>query len=161
MSDQCEREMIKAILLNKLELNNIPTQQQFQNWVNTITKIIPEKIPHPWLEITIAVIDKKTSALLNNLYRKKKGPTNVLSFPYKTVPGIAVETLGDLAICAAIVEAEAAEQHKNLTAHWAHLTIHGTLHLLGYDHIPDDEADIMEALEIKIMHELDFNDPYQ
>jgi len=84
----------------------------------------------------------------------------VLSFPFEAPPGIELPLLGDLIICRQVVEQEAAEQGKNPEAHWAHMVVHGTLHLLGYDHIEDEEAEEMEALETEIMLALGYPDPY-
>ncbi|MGL5337628.1 MAG: rRNA maturation RNase YbeY, partial [Aeromonas veronii] len=93
-------------------------------------------------------------------YRGKDKPTNVLSFPFEAPPGLELPLLGDLVICRQVVEREAEEQGKPLMAHWAHMVVHGSLHLLGYDHIEDEEAEEMEALERDIMQELGFADPY-
>lgn len=97
---------------------------------------------------------------LNLTYRGKDKPTNVLSFPFEVPPGMEMSLLGDLVICRQVVEKEAQEQGKPLEAHWAHMVVHGSLHLLGYDHIEDDEAEEMEALETEIMLALGYEDPY-
>ncbi|WP_288791436.1 rRNA maturation RNase YbeY, partial [uncultured Enterobacter sp.] len=97
---------------------------------------------------------------LNLTYRGKDKPTNVLSFPFEAPPGIEMPLLGDLIICRQVVEQEAKEQQKPLEAHWAHMVVHGSLHLLGYDHIEDDEAEEMESLETEIMLALGYEDPY-
>jgi probable rRNA maturation factor len=152
--------MITVILLNEIDFPRAPTCEQFQLWIAEIIKMIPEKIPTQCHEVCISIVDKNTSAELNENYRGKNGPTNVLSFTYDPMPGVPQESLGDLAICAEIVEEEASAQHKTVESHWAHLTIHGVLHLLGYDHIVDDEATVMEALEINLLHKLGFENPY-
>lgn len=112
-------------------------------------------------ELTIRLVDEAEGRELNNTYRHKDYATNVLSFP-ADVPDdmLDIPLLGDLVICVAVVEREAAEQGKSLEAHWAHLVIHGCLHLLGYDHIEDDEAEEMEALERTLLAELGHPDPY-
>ncbi|GAB1619205.1 rRNA maturation RNase YbeY [Pseudomonas sp. NGC7] len=112
-------------------------------------------------EMTIRLVDEAEGRELNNTYRHKDYATNVLSFP-ADVPDdlLDIPLLGDLVICVAVVEREAAEQGKILEAHWAHLVIHGCLHLLGYDHIDDDEAEEMEALERELLAELGHPDPY-
>ncbi len=92
-------------------------------------------------------------------YRGKDKPTNVLSFPFEVPPGMEMSLLGDLVICRQMVEKEAQEQGKPLEAHWR-MVVHGSLHLLGYDHIEDDEAEEMEALETEIMLALGYEDPY-
>lgn len=112
-------------------------------------------------EMTIRLVDEPEGRELNHTYRHKDYATNVLSFP-ADVPDdlLDIPLLGDLVICVAVVEREAAEQGKSLEAHWAHLVIHGCLHLLGYDHIDDDEAEEMEALERTLLAELGHPDPY-
>lgn len=115
--------------------------------------------------IAVRVVTTAESRLLNRQYLGKDRPTNVLSFPADALnPPPAASgprALGDLAICARVVAREAREQGKTLAAHWAHMTIHGTLHLLGYDHVVDDEALKMEAREQRIMKRLGFKDPYR
>ena len=112
-------------------------------------------------ELTIRLVDETEGRELNNTWRHKDYATNVLSFP-ADVPDefLDIPLLGDLVICVAVVEREAAEQGKELEAHWAHLVIHGCLHLLGYDHIEDEEAEEMEALERTLLAELGHPDPY-
>lgn len=111
-------------------------------------------------ELVVRVVDEDESRELNATYRGKDKPTNVLSFPFEVPPDVPCAHLGDLVICAAVVEREAAEQGKPLDAHWAHMVVHGTLHLLGYDHIEDGEAETMEAEEIRILRQLGYADPY-
>lgn len=112
-------------------------------------------------EMTIRLVDETEGRELNHTYRHKDYATNVLSFP-ADVPDdlLDIPLLGDLVICVAVVEREAAEQGKSLEAHWAHLVIHGCLHLLGYDHIEDEEAEEMESLERELLAELGHPDPY-
>ena len=111
-------------------------------------------------EVTIRMVDKTESQQLNFDYREKDKPTNVLSFPFQCPPGIELPLLGDLVICAQVVAREAQEQQKTLQAHWAHMVVHGSLHLLGFDHINDADAEEMEAEEIQILQELGFANPY-
>lgn len=115
-------------------------------------------------QISIRVVDQEESQTLNSQYRGKDKPTNVLSFPFELPEGIPLDgienLLGDLVICAPIVRSEAEEQQKPEINHWAHMVIHGTLHLLGYDHINDDEAEIMEQLERNVLKTLNIPDPY-
>ncbi len=112
-------------------------------------------------ELTIRLVDEAEGRELNHTYRHKDYATNVLSFPADLPDDLLdIPLLGDLVICVAVVEREAAEQGKALEAHWAHLVIHGCLHLLGYDHIDDDEAEEMEALERTLLAELGHPDPY-
>ena len=109
--------------------------------------------------VTVRLVDEAESATLNKRYRGKKGPTNVLSFSYDTLAG-APGLNGDLVICAPLVAREAAQQNKPLRAHWAHLVVHGILHLRGYDHVQEKDAQTMEALEVRVLKRLGFPDPY-
>ncbi|MFQ1015025.1 rRNA maturation RNase YbeY [Avibacterium paragallinarum] len=134
---------------------NLPSEQQLQQWA---TVAVQAENLEP--EITIRIVDEAESQQLNATYRGKDYPTNVLSFPFECPEEVELPLLGDLVICSQVVEREAAEQGKPLMAHWAHMVVHGCLHLLGYDHIEDDEAEEMESLETEIMQELGFADPY-
>lgn len=111
-------------------------------------------------EVTLRIVDSDESQGLNNQYRGKDKPTNVLSFPFEAPAGITVPLAGDLVICAPVVEQEAREQRKSPDAHWAHMVVHGMLHLQGYDHINDDDAEAMEVLEIRLLAQLGFGNPY-
>jgi probable rRNA maturation factor len=112
-------------------------------------------------ELTIRLVDETEARELNNTWRHKDYATNVLSFPADIPEDLLdIPLLGDLVICVAVVEREAAEQGKELAAHWAHLVIHGCLHLLGYDHVDDDDALEMEDLERQLLAELNYPDPY-
>lgn len=134
---------------------SIPSQQEFQAWVNSALLNYNKSF-----ELTIRLVNNEESQQLNHQYRSKNKPTNVLSFPFEVPEGIELDLLGDLIICVDVVEKEAKEQYKTHSAHWAHMVIHGCLHLLGFDHIDDDEAEEMEALETKILTELGFPAPY-
>ena len=134
---------------------DLPDESQFHRWLSAaVTPFQPES------EVTVRLVDEAESHELNLTYRGKDKPTNVLSFPFEAPPGIELPLLGDLIICRQVVEQEAAEQGKTVEAHWAHMVVHGTLHLLGYDHIEDEEAEEMEALETEIMLALGYPDPY-
>lgn len=115
-------------------------------------------------EVTVRVVDAAESQMLNRRYRDKDCPTNVLAFPADPVPAPLGENellpLGDLVICAAVVEAEAAAQQVSVEAHWAHMVVHGCLHLLGWDHQTADQAAAMEAVESRMLLGLGFADPY-
>jgi len=114
-------------------------------------------------ELTLRIVDEEEGAALNSRYRGKRGPTNVLSFgvePPPEGPGGELLPLGDLVICAAVVQREAAEQGKPARAHWAHMVVHGVLHLRGYDHETAAEAAAMEARERELLAALGFPDPY-
>ncbi|KMK50497.1 metal-binding heat shock protein [[Actinobacillus] muris] len=140
--------------------DNLPTAAQFEQWVNQALALEAGTPDYPDTEITVRLVDEAESQMLNATYRGKDKPTNVLSFPFEMPTGIELPLLGDLVICRQVVEREAVEQNKPLEAHWAHLAVHGTLHLLGYDHLTDEEAEEMESLETRIMQRLGFNDPY-
>jgi probable rRNA maturation factor len=111
-------------------------------------------------ELTVRIVDRAESSQLNMAYRQRPGPTNVLSFPMESPPGVPVSMLGDIVICAPVVLDEAREQGKPAEAHWAHLVVHGMLHLLGYDHQEPTEAHRMESLEARILQRLGYSDPY-
>jgi len=112
-------------------------------------------------ECTIRVVDRPESAELNGQYRDKQGATNVLSFPFEAPIEIDIDLLGDLVICAPLVVDEAKQQNKTVEMHWNHLIVHGCLHLLGYDHINDEDADKMEGIERQVMKKLGYSDPYR
>ncbi len=111
-------------------------------------------------ELTLRIVDEAESRQLNATYRGKDAPTNVLSFPADLPPELELPLLGDLVVCRQVVEREAREQNKAVYDHWAHMLIHGTLHLLGYDHINDADAEEMESLEIALMAQLGISNPY-
>ena len=114
-------------------------------------------------ELTLRIVDEDEIHSLNHLYRKQDKPTNVLAFEATVPEDIQLDypLLGDVVICASVLKKESEEQQKALDAHWAHIVIHGVLHLLGYDHIEEDDAKIMQALEIKLLASLGIDDPYQ
>ncbi len=111
-------------------------------------------------EVAIRVVDEAEITALNREYRGKEGATNVLSFPYQTMPGVETALLGDVVICAPVVAREAVVQQKPLEAHWAHMVVHGMLHLLGYDHHNDSEARDMEDREAQLLARLGYANPY-
>ncbi|WP_392566919.1 rRNA maturation RNase YbeY [Utexia brackfieldae] len=135
---------------------DIPDEGKILIWLNKILFPFQNEA-----ELTIRIVDEQESQSLNNTYRHKDKPTNVLSFPFESPVEIEVPLLGDLIICKTVVEAEALAQNKSLESHWAHMVVHGCLHLLGYDHISDEEAEEMESLEIEIMQTLGFKNPYR
>lgn len=116
---------------------------------------------HRDVEITVRLVDEPEIQRLNATYRGKDKPTNVLSFPVDLPPGIQDDLLGDIVICPAIVMAEATMQHKSYDSHFAHMIIHGCLHLMGFDHVTAEQANIMEPKEIELMAALQFPNPYQ
>ncbi|WP_159819706.1 rRNA maturation RNase YbeY [Colwellia sp. 20A7] len=143
-------------LQNACDASNLPSAELFQQWVDAALTSVTEQE----FELTIRLVNSQESQQLNKQYRQKDKPTNVLSFPFEVPEGIELNLLGDLVICSQVVEQESKEQKKVLFDHWAHMVIHGCLHLLGYDHINDTDANEMEALEIKILATLTINDPY-
>jgi probable rRNA maturation factor len=138
---------------------NTPGDEQFQLWVNAV----PTTHDHI-LGLTIRIVDEEEARRYNRDYRDKDYPTNVLSFRADLPEGLPAEIryreLGDILICAPVVGRESLEQRRLEPDHWAHLTIHGVLHLLGYDHEQSDEAAVMESLETKILKTLGVSDPY-
>ncbi|BBL76479.1 rRNA maturation RNase YbeY [Methylomagnum ishizawai] len=149
--------MIQIDIENASTADSLPDAAQFQRWAEAAA-------PDGDAEVYLRVVDEAESAELNQTYRHKSGPTNVLSFPFEPPEGLPEAEygafLGDLVVCAAVVEREAAEQGKAPEAHWAHMVVHGMLHLQGYDHIEDGEAEAMEAEEIAILDRLGFPNPY-
>jgi probable rRNA maturation factor len=135
--------------------NGQPDQEQIQRWVDAALDGFNQDT-----EIVVRIVDEKESAELNEQYRLKPGPTNILSFPVEVPEGIELNLLGDLVVCAPVLEKEALEQHKTLTDHWAHIIVHGVLHLLGYDHIDETQAELMESKEITILNKLNIKNPY-
>ena len=131
-----------------------PDDDSLIRWATLALRSKPDQ------ELTIRLVDAAESQTLNNQYRHKDYPTNVLSFPADLPPELNIPLLGDLVICVPVVNREAAEQGKLPEAHWAHMVIHGCLHLLGHDHIDDDDAEVMEQLERQLLAELGIADPY-
>lgn len=138
--------------------HDLPTEEQLTLWA---TAALLNRTQYEEPEMTIRIVDEEESQELNYEYRGKDKPTNVLSFPFEAPAHVPIPLLGDLIVCKQVVEREAIEQEKTLTSHWAHMIIHGCLHLLGYDHIDDEEAEEMEGIEKVLMAELGFEDPYK
>jgi probable rRNA maturation factor len=130
------------------EASNLPTASQFRKWAKAALRVDTE--------VTIRIVDADEGKLLNNTYRGKDYATNVLTFPLTEAPHL----MGDIIICAPVVATEAMAQHKSLEAHYAHLTVHGILHLHGYDHETDAQAELMEGLETAIVTKLGYASPY-
>ncbi|HEB95890.1 MAG TPA: rRNA maturation RNase YbeY [Sedimenticola thiotaurini] len=133
-----------------------PTDRQFQAWAEAALAGRREGA-----ELTLRIVDEEESRALNRDYRHRDRPTNVLSFPFQAPPEVPSRLLGDLVICAPVVAREAREQGKTAAAHWAHMVVHGILHLLGHDHQQPAQAEEMEALESAILAGLGFGDPYR
>lgn len=136
----------------------MPSPVSFRRWVEAALAGARRRRA---AELSIRIVGTREGRTLNRTYRDKDYATNVLSFPVDLPPGVRLPLLGDIAICAPVVRREAAEQGKPEAHHWAHLTVHGVLHLLGYDHIEEAEAARMEALETRILKGLGISDPYQ
>ncbi|MFT5131574.1 MAG: putative rRNA maturation factor [Gammaproteobacteria bacterium] len=134
---------------------DLPKRTQVTLWANAALQNIDTAV-----ELSIRIVDELEGTQLNEQWSKKTGPTNVLSFPFEGNEEMQPKLLGDVVLCAPVIAREAFEQDKSVDAHWAHMIIHGTLHLLGYDHIEGQQIEIMESLEIKILNKLNFNNPY-
>jgi probable rRNA maturation factor len=132
-----------------------PDPQSIKRWVGAAIGNQREST-----ELSVRIVDKEEGQSLNEQYRGSSGATNVLSFPFENESPESLPLIGDIVICAPVVAKEAAEQNKALNAHWAHMIIHGVLHLLGYDHQDDEQANVMETLETEIMQGLGFPPPY-
>ena len=132
----------------------VPDDRDFARWVDAALR------DRKQAAVTVRIVGRDESRRLNRRYRGKDTATNVLSFPADLPPEIGLPLLGDIVICAPLVDAEAAAQQKPVDAHWAHLTIHGVLHLLGYDHQAPDQTAEMEALEISLLASVGIADPY-
>lgn len=133
---------------------DLPSGDQFSQWLQSC---FPNQADET---VLIRIVDIPESAALNQQYRGKAGPTNILSFPFEVPDNVPNQHLGDLIVCAPVVCSEANEQNKSLSDHWAHMLVHGVLHLLGYDHLTDEDAEEMEALEVKLLQNIGVSDPY-
>jgi probable rRNA maturation factor len=137
------------------QAEGIPEERDFYRWVSAALAG-----RHQQAEVVIRVVDELESAHLNKTYRNKAGATNVLSFPFEAPEQVEMELLGDLVLCAPVIENESIQQHKTIESHWAHMTVHGVLHLLGYDHLHNDQAVKMESLETEILTSMGYKAPY-
>lgn len=134
-----------------------PSDDEIQRWIETVLTNYPKKQD---AILSVCIVTAQTIQDLNLKYRNKNKPTNVLSFPSKLPPAIQIRHLGDMILCAQIINQEALEQSKASADHWAHMVVHGTLHLLGYDHQREEEAQLMESLEVKLLKTLGVQNPY-
>ena len=142
---------------NNSQSAQIPAFTELERWIGAAL----DSQQFASAEVSVYIVDESEGQELNAQYRGKNYPTNVLSFPADIAEEVGIPLLGDLVICASVVEREAQEQGKTLEAHWAHMLVHGTLHLIGFDHIDDDEAETMETLETQIVTGLGYPAPYQ
>jgi len=133
---------------------SVPRAADIRRWV---TAALQKRRP---AQLTVRIVDETEGTALNRQWRGKSYATNVLSFPCHGLEEIAPELLGDIVICAPIVAHEAGEQGKDVRAHWAHMLVHGTLHLLGYNHEKAAEAERMESVETDILRDFGYPDPY-
>lgn len=143
-------------------VGNVPSEAAMQSWVQ---EVINELSVAGDCEVSIRVVDEEEGRELNKQYRDKDQATNVLSFPadeatIASLPADLPQLLGDIVICSPVVEKEASAQRKTTASHWAHLLVHGTLHLLGHDHENDADAEAMEAIETRILRRRGVADPY-
>ncbi|WP_111413764.1 rRNA maturation RNase YbeY [Billgrantia lactosivorans] len=137
--------------------DGLPAQAELEAWVAAVLARFPQESRH---EVTVRIVDSEEGRTLNRDYRGRDKPTNVLSFPFDAPPGVSLPLLGDLVLCHPVVAREAREQAKRLVDHYAHLVIHGMLHLLGHDHLEEAEAEAMERLEREILADFTIADPY-
>ena len=150
--------MIDITNPNKL---NIPDNSEFELWINQILSHLNlNKI-----SMCCHIAEAAEIQTINCKFRGKDTPTNVLAFPYVKTPGLPEykldDFIGDIIICPEIIENEAIKNEKSIENHWAHITIHGVLHLLGYDHTNNHDADIMEKIEINVLKQLNIKNPYR
>jgi probable rRNA maturation factor len=150
-----ELDLQNALDIGEQDKYELPTTASIEQWINAT---LAGKRKNT--QLTVRIVGEEESARLNATYRHKQGPTNVLSFPFECPPGVSLPLLGDIVVCAPVVQREAHEQGKDISGHWAHMIIHGLLHLLGYDHGTDQEAAEMEKLEVEILNRLDIANPY-
>ena len=150
-----EAGAIDIVIQRVSALRGLPTNGMMRGWIAHALRRFRRDA-----SLTVRIVDAREGAALNRRWRGRQGPTNVLSFPVSGLDDIAPALLGDLVLCAPVLKAEAAAQKKTIAAHCAHLLLHGTLHLLGYDHERPRQAATMERLETELLAELEFPDPY-
>ena len=140
--------------------DDVPSRGLLSRWANAAARRSGVDVP-AGTEMVVRLVDEHEGARLNADYRGRRGATNVLSFPFEQPPGHELPLLGDVVMCVPVLRREAAAQRKPLPAHFAHMTVHATLHLLGHDHDTDAAATAMETLEQRILATLGFPDPYR
>lgn len=144
---------------DSIDVSHIPKPEEAKRWL--LAALQAAEYVLQATELSVQVVTPERMIELNGQYRQQPKPTNVLSFSVDLPPGVPLDILGDIVICADVVANEAETQTKALQAHWAHMLVHGCLHLLGYDHVQDDEAKLMEGLETVILQQLQFPNPYE
>lgn len=147
--------MLELELQRISSADGVPSDADFSRWAQAALAGRRERV-----ELVIRVVDEEEITILNRDYRGRDRPTNVLAFPFEAPPPVESDLIGDVVICAPVVAREALEQGRAERAHWAHMVVHGVLHLLGYDHLSDAQAQAMEALEREILGGLGYPDPY-
>ncbi len=161
--ERCAESAHEVELQLACDDEGIPTYTQIRRWVRT-SIAMSGRASTSRHDITVRLVSRAEITRLNALYRGQKKATNVLAFEAEHPPSLpadaAPDLLGDIVICAAVVAAEAEAQGKKLEAHWAHMLVHGTLHLLGFDHNDRQEAEEMESLEVRVLDALGLEDPY-
>jgi probable rRNA maturation factor len=155
MADTTMQDEQDVMVQYAVSAEGIPDEQAIRAWAGLALQQAEER-----REVVVRVVDEAEITALNRQYRGKDGPTNVLSFPCEGFPGVTTRPLGDVVICAPVVAAESVTQGKSPESHWAHLVIHGVLHLLGYDHHADTDAQRMELREVELLSVLGYPDPY-
>lgn len=140
----------------EVDAPGLPKRDAVEQWVAAALNGYAQ----PETDLVVRIVDEAEITVLNREFRGKDGPTNVLSFPAEAIPGVDHHMLGDVVVCAPVVQEEAVMQHKDPAAHWAHIVIHGVLHLSGYDHVSDNDAEKMESRETKILEGLGYTDPW-
>ncbi len=139
-----------------VEATGLPDARAIRRWLGAVLQGRRERA-----EVVVRITDREEITRLNREYRQRDKPTNVLSFPSQLPAELGLALLGDIVICAEVVVEEARAQGKSVQAHWAHMVVHGGLHLLGYDHMEEQEAQRMEGLERELLASLGFPDPYE
>ncbi|VAW85298.1 Metal-dependent hydrolase YbeY, involved in rRNA and/or ribosome maturation and assembly [hydrothermal vent metagenome] len=160
LDDKINQSLELDVQFAVLSPTQLPDSKEIEVWVAAALKH-QEHNNNSETHLTIRVVNEQEGAKLNEEYRGEKGATNVLSFPYEGFDELDIPLLGDIVICNPVIIREAGQQGKAYKAHWCHMVVHGVLHLLGYDHLNEQDALDMESREIKILGDLGFNDPYK
>lgn len=150
---RAETDVTATVDIQNVSEDPCPGSEQFIRWVTAA-------LEGSRAEVSLRIVDEEEMAELNQRFRHRQGTTNVLSFPFEAPAGTTNDFLGDIVMCAPVVRSEALEQGKSEEAHWAHMTVHGVLHLRGYDHLTAEEAEEMETLERRILSAMGYQDPY-
>lgn len=155
MNASPEAELERLVIQRASECEDLPADECIEQWVNAALASYPQA------SLVVRLVDEEEGRELNRMWRDRDYATNVLSFPASLPEDMGLQFLGDIVLCAPVIAREAAEQGKPLEWHWAHLLVHGVLHLLGFDHISADQAREMESREIELLRTLGIDNPYQ